>query len=93
MLLISPQAEEDLLNIWSYIASDSPVNADRFLSYLYEQAQHLLELPQSGRLRAELAPNVRSFPVAKYLLFYREQGSNIELIRVLHAARDIDTLF
>ncbi|MET0355420.1 MAG: type II toxin-antitoxin system RelE/ParE family toxin [Cellvibrio sp.] len=93
MILISPQAEEDLVDIWLYIAADSPDNADRFLDYIYQQARHLAELPQSGKLRPELAPDLRSFPVAKYLLFYREQNSNIELVRVLHAARDLDTFF
>jgi len=33
-LIISPEAEQDLLDIWLYIAEDSPVNADRFLDRL-----------------------------------------------------------
>lgn len=93
MLLISPQAEQDLVDIWLYIANDSPTNADRFLDYINEQALHLVELPKSGKLRPELAQSLRCFPVEKYLLFYREQGSTIELVRVLHAARDINALF
>jgi toxin ParE1/3/4 len=93
MLLISPHAEQDLIDIWLYIANDSSINADRFLDYLYEQAQHLVEFPQSGKMRPELAEALRCFPVEKYLIFYREQGSNIELVRVLHSARDIETLF
>lgn len=93
MLLISPQAEQDLVDIWLYIANDSPTNADRFLDYINEQALHLVELPKSGKLRPELAQALRCFPVEKYLLFYREQDSTIELVRVLHAARDINALF
>ncbi len=30
-LTVSPEAEQDLLEIWLYIAEDSPINADRFL--------------------------------------------------------------
>lgn len=30
----SPEAEEDLIDIWLYIAEDSPVNSDRFLDRL-----------------------------------------------------------
>ncbi len=33
-LTTSPEAEQDLLDIWRYIAEDSPVNADRFLDRL-----------------------------------------------------------
>jgi toxin ParE1/3/4 len=93
MLIVSPQAEQDLVDIWIYIAQDNPDNADRFLDHLNEQALNLLVLPQQGKLRPELAQNLRSFPIAKYVLFYREQDSNIELVRVLHAARDLEALF
>lgn len=93
MLIISPQAEQDLVDIWLYIADDSPANADQFLNHLTEQAQLFVTLPKSGKARPELAQDLRSFPVEKYILFYREQGSNIELVRVLHAARDIDAVF
>ena len=34
-LVISPEAEIDLLDIWLYIAEDHPDNADRFLDKLY----------------------------------------------------------
>ena len=93
MLIVSPQAEQDLVDIWLYIAEDSPTNADQFLDYLIEQANLLTTLPKSGKARPELGPDLRSFPVEKYILFYRRQGSTIELVRVLHAARDIDTAF
>jgi toxin ParE1/3/4 len=35
-LVLSPAAENDLVEIWSYIAADSPANADRFLERLHE---------------------------------------------------------
>ena len=93
MLIVSPLAEQDLIDIWLYIAKDSPINADHFLDHLNSQAQNLVSLPKSGKTRPELAQDLRSFPVDKYLLFYRERNSTIELVRVLHAARDIDALF
>jgi len=36
---------------------------------------------------------VRRFTLGNYLLFYRHVDDTIELIRVLHGARDIDRLF
>lgn len=92
MLIVSPQAEPDLLDIWLHIANDSPINADHFLDHINEQAQNLVEFPKAGKLRPELAQALRCFPIERYLLFYREQGSTIELVRVLHAARDFTVL-
>jgi toxin ParE1/3/4 len=43
ILIISPEAEQDLIDIWLYIAEDQPVNADRFLEQLQEKAQKLAE--------------------------------------------------
>jgi len=53
----------------------------------------LAENPLAGRVREELAPDVRSFPVGNYLLFYRPTQNGVELIRVLHGARDLRRLF
>ena len=47
-----------------------------------------------GPLRPELAPQIRSFPVGNYLLFYREsKKGGIELVRVIHGARDLRQIF
>jgi toxin ParE1/3/4 len=34
-------------------------------------------------------PGVRSFPVGNYLIFYRETGQGVEIIRVLHGATNV----
>lgn len=36
-LIVSPEAEQDLIDIWFYIAKDSPVNADNYIDKLYEK--------------------------------------------------------
>jgi toxin ParE1/3/4 len=41
----------------------------------------------------DLSPGLRRFAVGNYLLFYRQVGQQLELIRVLHGARAIDRLF
>jgi toxin ParE1/3/4 len=86
-------AESDLLDIWTYIARDSPAAADRFLDLIAEKLQTLAESPEIGRRREELAARLRSFPVGRYVIFYRPSEHGIEVARVLSAYRDIDTLF
>jgi toxin ParE1/3/4 len=90
---ISPRASADLIEIWSYIADDSVANADAFIDKMYETIQLLANKPGSGRHREELAPGIQSFPFGRYIIFYRVVSSAIEIIRVLHGARDIENIF
>ena len=92
-LIISPEAEQDLLDIWLYIAEDSPVNADRFLVRLEGKALKLAEFTEIGIDRLELAPDLKSFSVDRYVLYYRANTGGIELVRVLHGSRDINRVF
>jgi len=86
-------AESDLLDIWSYIARENPGAADRFLDLIAQKLEMLAKSPEIGRRREELAPRLRSFPVGRYVIFYRTAEQGIEVSRVLSAYRDIETLF
>jgi len=46
-----------------------------------------------GRARDELVPGVRCFPVGRYVVFYVPLDDGIDIVRVLHGARDIDAVF
>lgn len=92
-LIISTEAEQDLLDIWLYIAEDSPKNADCFLDRLEGKAIKLTEFTKIGIDRPELASDLKSFPVDRYVLYYRTNTSGIELVRVLHGSRDINRVF
>ena len=88
-----PQAEEDLLDLWCYIASDNPARADSYLDYLDEKLILLADAPGIGRLHNNLAPGLRAFPVDSYRIFYRQTDIGIDIVRVLHGARDTEALF
>ena len=92
-LEISIDAENDLLDIWLYIAEDQPINADRFLDKLHQKALKLAEFPELGRERPELANHLKSFPVDRYVLFYRITETKCILVRVLPADRDVQRVF
>jgi toxin ParE1/3/4 len=89
----SALAELDLLEIWSHIAKDSASAADRFLDLIGEKCDLLAASPDMGRRREELAPSLRSFPVGRYVIFYRPRERGIQVVRVLSAYRDIAALF
>jgi toxin ParE1/3/4 len=92
-VLRKPQAEADLIEIWTYIAQDSPTRADKLLDEIDEKSQTLAQSPFIGKARDELRPKIRSFPIGNYVLFYQPIEEGIEIIRVLHGARDIEALF
>jgi len=46
-----------------------------------------------GRNRDELYPGLKSFPVGKYIIFYLPISDGLEIVRILHGMRDIDTFF
>lgn len=85
-----PKAKEDLFDIWSFIAADSPDAADTWIDKLDGQFLLLASHPLMGRAREEIAKDLRSFPVGRYLVFYLPDTNGITVVRVLHSARDID---
>ena len=68
-LIISEQATHDLEDIWLYIANDSPQAADKFLDSVLEQCLLFCSSPEMGRVREDLLPGIRSFPVKRYVIF------------------------
>ncbi len=50
-------------------------------------------MPGLGRSREELAPNLSSSLVEKDVIFYRPDAEGVEILRVIHGARDIPKLF
>jgi toxin ParE1/3/4 len=89
----SPQARLDLSEIADFIARDSVDAALRFLDEVDNVLKKLADFPGLGRSRDELGPGLRSFPAGNYVLFYRATAEAIDLVRVLHGARDLDRLF
>ena len=87
------QAEEDLLEIWIYIAQDNPGAADRVLDDIEERFYALANNPLIGRSRPDIAPELRYFSVGKYLILYRTVSDGIQIVRVIHGARDLPHLF
>ncbi len=92
-VLLRPLAKIDVSEIWDYIAEDSLNAADDWIDRLDEKFQLLATQPLMGRVREELLPHLRSFGHGSYVIFYLPLTNGIDVVRVLHAARDIPALF
>jgi toxin ParE1/3/4 len=89
----APAAESDALEIWSYIAEDNPEAADRLLHRIDQMVRAIAKQPELGKKVEELAPDLRLIPIGSYLIFYRPMQNGVQIVRLLHGARDITAEF
>lgn len=97
--LIRPQARLDIAEIALYIADDSPRIAHAFLDALEKTLNALVVMPHMGarqkykhlKLKDVRVVMVNKFP--HYLVFYLPLSRHIEVIRVIHDARDVPKIF
>lgn len=89
--LVTEQAENDIIEIASYIATDNPGAAQRFVSDAYDTFARLARHPGMGHSRRDLT----SLPVrfwtfrSHYMIIYRGEAPPIGILRVLSGYRDI----
>ncbi len=87
-------ASRDIEKIIDYIAEVGSLNAaEDLLNLINQTCRKLATFPSMGRLRIELAEELRSFPVKDYLIFYRPIEEGVEVVRVLSGYRDLTALF
>lgn len=91
-LIITESAQADLDQIWLFIARDNPDVANQFLNRLVNRCQSYANQPLLGEQRRELGSDVRCFSIGHYVVFYLPQAEGIQVIRVIHGARDIREL-
>ena len=92
-------AYADLVEITSYFDLQERTLSERFLAALDGTVHLLADQPAIGspvRFDSPALPDLRFFPIQdfpKYLVFYRPITDGIELLRVVHGARDLPALF
>lgn len=99
-LLWTPQAREDLLEIYVTIGFDNPDAAERLFTAIEERAALLPAYPRLGVRRPEIAPSARMLVEGVYLLLYETHPDSddgpideIEIVRVVHGHRDLTHIF
>lgn len=87
---LTPAARADLVEIFEYIRYDSPEAARRVLNRVRQAMLRLAQNPQIGHHRKDLTDKpVRFWPVYSYLIVYRPESRPLQVVRVLHGARDV----
>lgn len=90
---LSPAAEQDLEEIWSYTARTwSPQQAEAYFADLLQGLDMLAANPRIGRTMDRIRPGYRRFHLAHHLIFYTEQGQgSVDVIRILHEKSDVES--
>jgi toxin ParE1/3/4 len=90
-----PEAESDLFSIWRYVhqESQSLEIADRLVEKIDAAAMTYAGHPLMGELRPDLAEVVRCFSVGNYVVFYVPTVDGIEVVQIIHGARDVPLHF
>jgi plasmid stabilization system protein ParE len=87
---ITPAAERDVEEIWTYIADDSPENATSFILRLEEQIEALEQSPERCPLIPEnelLGTGYRHLIYGAYRTIFRITGKTVLIVRIIHGAR------
>lgn len=98
-VIFNPIAVTDLDEITGYIAQDNIVAAADVRLAVYDTAESLSQHPALGitpRFSSRRFAGIRFIPCdsyPSYLLFYREDMVEIEILRVLHGSRNLPRLF
>ncbi len=92
-LVILPAARADLIEIGDFIAADSPSRAASFVAEIEARMREAAERPGSFPARDELYEGLRAARHGRYLIFFVEQGDEVQVVRVLHGARDLPRAF
>ena len=93
IVVIAAEAEADIEEIATYVAEQSPASALKLVRELRERCESLADAPRGYPLMPRYEHlGVRRRPFGRFLIFYRASDHAIEVIHILHGARDYERL-
>ncbi len=91
---LAPEAASDIREIWAYIVEDSVKAARKVRLSLLDACKLLAANPTIGHSREDLTDQAVLFwPVGSYLIIYDPRTKPVAIVRVVHGARDVPSLF
>ncbi|PUB82993.1 MAG: plasmid stabilization protein [gamma proteobacterium symbiont of Ctena orbiculata] len=91
---VTPRALEDLKNIGRYTEQQwGKRQRNTYLRALEKRFTWLVENPQLGKHRTDIAEGYYSFPQGAHVVFYLIRDNSIDIIGIPHKEMDIITYF
>ena len=89
-VLWTENALKHLLDIYEYISQNSPTYATRMVDRLTRRSEQIANFPMSGREVPEYeAKDIREVIEKPYRIIYRLNPDQIDILAVVHAARQL----
>lgn len=88
-LVILPAAWADLIEIGDFIAQENPARALSFISEIEAKMRHAADRPESYPARDDVREGLRAARHGRYLIFFATIGTDVQIVRVLHGAREL----
>jgi len=98
-VILDPEADQDIEDEFNYLADHNTEAAFRFLKALDTTFEALAEMPRMGSPRQFKNPQlvgVRMWPIQGFpnlLVFYLTTAESVQMLRLLHGARNIEKIF
>jgi toxin ParE1/3/4 len=92
-IVLSDKAEQDLLDLYSYLAERNPIAAEAPLQAIDNRFSQISRFPFIGRERSSLADGLRSVVVGTHLIFYTASSDRISVVRIIDGRMDVDEEF
>lgn len=74
--------------MFDYLDERNPRAAERYLRDIEAAIGHLAATPRAGSARLPSRPDMLALPVRNHIVFYELGDNRIEIVRILHGARD-----
>jgi len=92
-VVITDEAKADLVSIGEFIYAHNPARAATFVEELLDRCDALADMPRAY----PLIPRYERYGIRRcvhrdYLIFYRVMEELVEVVHILHGARDYDAL-
>lgn len=87
---LTPRAEADLEDIWRYTQRRwSVAQADKYIREILQVFAELSGAKRQGR-KCDVRDGYFKIPVGAHVIYYRQAGDAIEIVRILHGRMDVN---
>jgi toxin ParE1/3/4 len=86
-------AIQDLDEICTFVSENNVKAASKLFDSIRQKCRLVADFPNMGKSYVWIAPNLRSFSIDDYIVFYYPRLDGIDIIRVISGKRDLKTIF
>lgn len=90
---IAPSALQDLDDISNYFLERNINAGEQFLQEFTKKCRNLATFPAMGRSYSHIRFDLRGIPLQSYIILYRLIDDGLEIVRVVNARQDLESLF